>query len=325
MSAPRFVARPLAETDAHAWDAVAEAHGSVFDSARWAGLFGPSLRRIGIFEAGGALRGGFSLWKERRLRLQVLRNPPFTPQIGPFLESRATNAAARTAEQRNVVEAMAAYLEDAGAAVISLGLSLGVVDCLPFYWRGYKVVPHYTHRIDLAQDEVSLLAAFSKERRNDIRKAEKDGIEVGEAKDTRSIRNLVTQTFARSGKNFPRAAMETIFAGFPPGERSHCFTASDRGRELAGVYVIHDCRTAYYLMGGYADNAHHGAGALAMWHAILRAKELGLDVFDFEGSMIPPIERYFRGFGGVLTPIMSVHKAWLPLEMGLKLIKRQLF
>ena len=60
--------------------------------------------------------------------------------------------------------------------------------------------------------------------------------------------------------------------------------------------------------------AHHGA-----------AKDRGLAIFDFEGSVILPIERYFRGFGGTLTPIISVHKAWLPLEMGLKLVRRSLF
>jgi len=48
-------------------------------------------------------------------------------------------------------------------------------------------------------------------------------------------------------------------------------------------------------------------------------------VFDFEGSNVPSIERYFRGFGGTLTPYIGVHKAWLPVEMALKLRYRNLF
>ena len=62
-----------------------------------------------------------------------------------------------------------------------------------------------------------------------------------------------------------------------------------------------------------------------MIESIRHAKELGLKTFDFEGSVIPAIERYFRGFGGKLTPYYRVNKAWLPLEMALKLVKRQLF
>jgi hypothetical protein len=52
---------------------------------------------------------------------------------------------------------------------------------------------------------------------------------------------------------------------------------------------------------------------------------LGLRAFDFEGSVVPAIERHFRGFGGTLTPYFRVNKAWLPIEMVLKFFKRRLF
>jgi lipid II:glycine glycyltransferase (peptidoglycan interpeptide bridge formation enzyme) len=220
---------------------------------------------------------------------------------------------------------MAEYLASSGAAVVSLGLSLGITDALPFYWRGWKVVPHYTYRTDLDQGEDRILAGMSTERRKNLRKSAVDGISVAEETDMKPMRVLIEQTFARQSKAFSLASADLIFSAFPPGEQSYCMVASADGRPMAGVYVVHDGRTAYYLMGGYAEGAHHGAGALAMWHAILKAKELGLEVFDFEGSVIPPIERYFRGFGGQLTPILSVHKAWLPLEMALKFYRRQWF
>ena len=44
-----------------------------------------------------------------------------------------------------------------------------------------------------------------------------------------------------------------------------------------------------------------------MWKAIKFSKEeLGLAEFDFEGSMVPQIEQFFRKFGGILTPYYSV-------------------
>ena len=325
MKGKALVARPLAPGDRDAWDNLAARHGCIFDSVRWTNLFGPSLSRAGIYDAGGSLRGGFCVYEERKFGLRVLRNPPYTRQVGPFYELRATNPAARTDEQRAVVEAMAEHLASSGAAVVSLGLSLGITDCIPFCWRGWKVVPHYTYRIALAQDKDTLLAALSRERRNDIRKAQKDGLTLEEAVDTSAMRTLVLESFTRNDKSFPQMHMGLIFSAFPPGESGYCLISRANGRPVAGVYVVHDTRTAYYLMGGYAEGAHHGAGALAVWHAILRAKEMGLEVFDFEGSVIPPIERYFRAFGGTLTPYFSVHKAWLPLEMALKLCYRNLF
>lgn len=55
------------------------------------------------------------------------------------------------------------------------------------------------------------------------------------------------------------------------------------------------------------------------------AKNLGLKYFDFERSMIPQIERYFRGFGGQLTPYYRINKAKLPFEILLKFFKRESF
>jgi len=45
-----------------------------------------------------------------------------------------------------------------------------------------------------------------------------------------------------------------------------------------------------------------------MWEAIKFTKEeLGLNQFDFEGSMIQSVEQFFRKFGGRLTPFYTVN------------------
>ena len=325
MSSRALSAHPLSASDEGRWAALTAGHGTIFNTIEWTSLFGPNLQRIGLYDAGGDLRGGFCVWQQRKYGLRVLRNPPFTPHIGPFYAPKAINVSARSDEQRAVLEAMAEYLSQRTAAVFRLNLSLGINDCLPFYWRGWKVVPHYTYRINLTQDENALWEALSKERRNDVRKAQKDKLIAEKTADTGAMRALVTETYARHDKSFPRTAMANILSNWPPGENSYCYLSWLDGRPIACVYVVHDSHTAYYLMGGYSEGAHHGAGALAMWHAILRAKELGMRVFDFEGSNVPSIERYFRGFGGTLTPYIGVHKAWLPVEMALKLRYRNLF
>jgi lipid II:glycine glycyltransferase (peptidoglycan interpeptide bridge formation enzyme) len=235
------------------------------------------------------------------------------------------NPAARTNEERAVMEAMADFFAKSGAAMISVGLTKAINDCLPFFWRGFKVIPRYTYQIDLRLSEAEVLAAMSVERRNDIRKAERDRISVYEASGTKEIRSLVMETHSRKSKGLRLNEMESILLTFPPGLGSFCLLAEGKTGVQSGVFVVHDNESAFYLLGGYSKGAHHGAGALAMFRAIQKAKEMGLQVFDFEGSVIPPIEKYFRGFGGRLTPVFSVHKAWLPVEVGLKLIRRPLF
>lgn len=62
-----------------------------------------------------------------------------------------------------------------------------------------------------------------------------------------------------------------------------------------------------------------------MFEAIQHTQQLGLERFDFEGSVIPAIERYIRGFGGKLTPYFKVNKAWLPIELAMKFVNRNIF
>jgi len=76
------------------------------------------------------------------------------------------------------------------------------------------------------------------------------------------------------------------------------------------AYLIWDATTAYFLLAG-DDPALRasGAGVLLAWEAICYASEvLGLDCFDFEGSMLPGVERMRVRFGAVQTPYFYVWK-----------------
>jgi len=81
-----------------------------------------------------------------------------------------------------------------------------------------------------------------------------------------------------------------------------------------------DTSYAYYLLGG-ADPRLRSSGAqsLLFWEAIKLASRKNLK-FDFEGSMIEPIERVFRAFGAVQVPYLQIYGA-APLVKILLLIR----
>jgi hypothetical protein len=318
--------RRLPDCDLGHYDRLAREHGCVFDTVTWTDLFGDSLTRYGLYDAGRALRGGFCLFREKRLGLTVLRNPPFTPSIGPFFERRAQHPVAGIEESREVLTAVADFLESIHPAVISVPLSNWVSDFLPFLWRDYKVTPHYTYLLPLGQTDEAILAGMSESRRRNIGKARRDGLRAERTEDLSVVASLVETTFARQGKDVEREYMKGILSSFARPDNSYAFVVQANGVPIAGAFVVHDTKISYYLLGGYqSEGKHYGAGPLAMFESIRHARELGLEVFDFEGSVVPAIERYFRGFGGRLTPRFRVSKAWLPLEMALKPFKRRLF
>jgi hypothetical protein len=104
-------------------------------------------------------------------------------------------------------------------------------------------------------------------------------------------------------------AAERVEAELRQAGRCRGFLARSReGIPIGAVWIVWDEKRAYYLLGGYSDPMKSGnAVPLALWHAIqFTAVDLGLPEFDFEGSMVPTIERFFRKFGGTIKPTYTI-------------------
>lgn len=120
------------------------------------------------------------------------------------------------------------------------------------------------------------------------------------------------KSFARQGLKPPHslARLERLDAACAArSTRATLFASDETDRVHAVAYVVWDERGAYYLLGGGDPGLRtSGASSLLVWESIMRA--LGAtDVFDFEGSMLKPVERFFRGFGSRQTPYLHVSRA----------------
>lgn len=133
-------------------------------------------------------------------------------------------------------------------------------------------------------------------KRNDINKALRDGLIAKHYDNLEIVKSLVLKTFLRQNKKTNQYYLNKVLFEFANKDNSFSFVSFQNNKPIAVVFCVYDKSTAYYLLGGYdSKNSHHGAGALAMREAIKFAKKLGIKYFDFEGSMLPQIERYFRG------------------------------
>ena len=143
--------------------------------------------------------------------------------------------------------------------------------------------------------------------RREVRKARKNGIAVA----TASLAEFLPVHEAGRGRaareNAPVLARIDAAAG--EREARTILVARDaEGGLHSGGYFVHDERFTYYLVGGTAaEHRTSGAASLVMWEAIERAAARGT-AFDFEGSMIREVERFFRAFGGVPVPYSIVRK-----------------
>ncbi|MBM7581726.1 hypothetical protein JOD02_000563 [Caldicoprobacter guelmensis] len=314
------------ENEIEEYRKLASSYGSIFNTYEWLKIFN-NIVLYGIYDKGGNLIGGFHLYEEKRIGLTIYRNPPFTPFVGPFFKIDAHNPVNVLNKYREILSVVAEFLEQLDYSIISISLGRNIMDTLPFIWKRFKVVPGYTYILDLKKSVDDLYNRMSVERRNDINKAIKDNLAVRKIDDYNIVKSLVLKTFSRQKKDVDnKYYLDKILFSFANDNNSFAFATFKEEIPIASAFCVYDRTTAYYLLGGYDHEfKHHGAGALAVWEAIKCSKELGLKYFDFEGSMIPQIERYFRGFGGELTAYFRINRAWLPLEVILKCYRRELF
>ncbi len=316
----------LTGRDEARFDELALSHGSIFNTTGWTRMFGSEIRNYGIYSDGCDVIGGFMVYETRKFGISIYRNPPFTPTIGPFLKIEASNPVVIMDRWKEALSLIAEHISGLGFSVVSIALDRTVVDTQPFIWRENKVVPEYTYVLDLTKTQAHIMKEMSPERRKNINKALRDGLLTRRVTDYGEVKLLANKTFARQGMRIDQRCLDKILFEFANEGNSFAFATLRSGTPIACSFCIYDRSTAYYLIGGYdSDRRHHGAGALSMWESIKHAQALGLRNFDFEGSMVPKIETYFRGFGGRLRPYYRVNKATLPIEILLKFFKRRLF
>ena len=85
------------------------------------------------------------------------------------------------------------------------------------------------------------------------------------------------------------------------------FAVDAKDQVVASVYLVWDRNAAYYLMAGYREQGAGGGASLLVWEALKFASTV-VDTFDFQGSMIESIDRFFRGFVAVHAPFFFVSR-----------------
>lgn len=306
---------------------LAEKLGSIFNSLEWLNIYGDKISLYGIYDNESKLIGGFLIYHAKQFGLTHLNNPPYTPTIALFFENKTKNKANSNSFEKSIISLLCDFIESLPFKILTIALPPFYRDMQPFIWKGFKVIPNYTYQYNLEQNTLEELnALMSPERRNDIKKAAKDGIVTKRSSDYKTVKELVLKTFDRKEKSINEALINKILFDFANDKNSFAFVSYKNDLPIACSFCIHDSKTAYYLLGGYdSKNKHQGAGANAVWEAVQHSKKTGIACFDFEGSMIPAVEKYFRAFGGDIIPYYTINKAKLPIELGLKFIKRNLF
>jgi Acetyltransferase (GNAT) domain len=282
---------------------------AIFQQPWWLDAVAPGRWSEATVERDGRVIARMPYVVRGRRRLRVLTMPPLTQTLGPWVERSAASAPRALGEEIELLAALEAALPRAESFVQQFAPAM--LNALPFHWAGYRLELQYTYRLHGIGSEDTVWRGMRGSTRREIRKA-RQRLEVRDDLALDRFHGVWAKTFERQGLRVPVSVsrLERLDAACAArGARALLSAHDDADRVHAVAYVVWDANAAFYLLGG-ADPAlrSSGASSLLLWEGIARASAV-TDVFDFEGSMLPSVERYFRAFGARQTPYLRVSRA----------------
>jgi hypothetical protein len=150
--------------------------------------------------------------------------------------------------------------------------------------------------------EEAILEQMQKRRRRYIRNGDSELRIVSGAAYQDAFLDMHRKTFKNKKNQYPysKAFLDQLMQVSTKQQAAKfwAITTLD-GSLVAALWVVFDHATMYQLLSAYnEESSHHAAMSLLTWHAITEAQKMGLTTFDFEGSIHPGIEPFFRKFGG---------------------------
>jgi hypothetical protein len=257
-----------------------------------------------------------------RYGMTAVTQPPLTPMLGPWLRPRGARAAARISHEKETMQALIDQLP--AFDHFSQTWHSSVQNWQPFYWNGFKQTTFYSYVLPDLSDTGKLWDGLDTKMRRSIKTA-RIGYHL-QVRDDLPLDDLLVLnrlTFERQGLSppYPDAFVRRLDAAcVEHGCRKLLIAVDPDGVQHAGNYIVWDEHSAYGLMTAANPALRESdASSLCMWASIEHAAGVTRQ-YNFWGSMIEPIERYMRNFGGTQVPYFHLSKTrsrLLRLRQGL--------
>ena len=207
---------------------------------------------VAIVEKGGKVMASMPYYVKRKFGVTIITQPPLTQTLGPWLRPFTGKYAKSLAVQKKLMEALIDQLPDFDHFVQNWNHKNN--NWLPFYWRGFSQSTRYTYILPDLTDEDLIWSGLQANIRTDIRKAEnRFNIKVRDDIGLDAFLQLNKMIFERQGMSLPYSK-EFVHRLDQACKDHHCrkiLIAEDAdGHQHAGVYIVWDEHSAYYLMGG---------------------------------------------------------------------------
>lgn len=301
------------------FDRLSAAHGGVFFNKDVLRCSGERVEQFVICDAQGKCIGGFNLQVIKLKGIPAVTAPKFHPHCGLFVLPFEGTLSTVQGKMKKVLSVVADCLDARPEKIVSVPFPPEIEDMQPFIWSGFKTNVKYTYQLKI-DEQASPMEMFSSKTRNSISKGLKSGLTFQlNPKDVTEVVDLLNANAKEQGFSYEQEVMSKL-VDQAMTSNGGVGVAMHENRMVACAVTLADAKQAYYFFGGVNRNSSvQGALGVALNELMNLYRKKGLAVFDFEGSMIPSVENFFRGFGGKQVPYFMVTKAPFVLSTLLRM------
>lgn len=184
---------------------------------------------------------------------------------------------------------------------------------LPFHWAAYQLEVKYTYWLSLEPTAKQLIQGTDNSVRRLVQKAKKEEYVIHKSE---TIVDLIELSKVQK-KFLTDKQYENLFKLWEVVKQENrgivLKVYNKMGELQAGSLILKNRTSWIYLFAvSLNDKGKVNVSSFMLSEAIQMAKKAGVAYFDFEGSMIPGVERFFRNFGGNPVPYLFISKNTLP-------------
>ena len=252
--------------------------------------------------------GYFYFYTYTRLGFRFTITPPGLPNIGLVFINGAQKNQTRIGQEKDMLQLLADNLWLKKSHYVELVLPETFQEMQTLIWSGYLVEPRYTYHLNLNGTQESILTAMSSELRRSIQNFDAAPFEIKRNEASSNIKPLINRYYRNKKIALSSNISLKLMELYQSQNQALSFTVYKNKVPVAFTFFkVHPDRLQY-LFGAHEPHLPSGLNSWLFWLAILEAKNLQLQLLDFEGSMIPEVERFYRKFGGDLKVLYSIKR-----------------
>ena len=298
----------------------------IFSQAWWLDSVAGDDWDVCLVEKDGEIHASMPYVIKKRYALTLLKQPRLTQNLGPWIKPSKAKYSKQLSQQKDLMDALIDQLPK--YHYFSQNWHYSQTNWLPFYWRDFEQTTRYTYVIEDLSDLDKVFGEFEHSKRKNIKKSEAL-VNVVFDISAEDFYNNHKLTLSKQGSNISYSfdLFKKIYEeGYKNGQATTIGAYDFEGNLHAALFVIWDKMSAYDLISTIdPDYRASGAASVLIRDAIKYVSKF-VNKFDFEGSMIEPVERSFRQFGAKQVPYFSItHKSSRLMDAALfikKVVKK---